>query len=108
MGSFFDRIFHVILTIIFNFYVLRDLEKYLGWLATATLYIGSGIGGNIISALFVPYSAEVMFTLLDIILFLWIHCNRLDQLHQCLESLLSFWSSLFIIGTSLTGPGSKC
>ena len=47
------------MTVLFNVYVLRDLEKYLGWLATATLYMGSGIGGNIVSALFVPYSAEV-------------------------------------------------
>lgn len=47
------------MTILFNLYILRDLEKYLGWLATASLYLGSGIGGNIISALFVPYSSEV-------------------------------------------------
>ena len=48
------------MTILFDFYVLRDIEKYLGWLSTSILYLGSGIGGNIISALFVPYSPEVM------------------------------------------------
>ncbi|XP_003391692.2 PREDICTED: inactive rhomboid protein 2-like, partial [Amphimedon queenslandica] len=78
-------IFHVLLTIIFNFYILRDLEKYLGWLATATLYIGSGIGGNIISALFVPYSAEVgpaasMFGVIAFFLiFIVYHWNFFDR-----------------------------
>lgn len=47
------------MTVVFNVYVVRDIEKYLGWLSTAILYIGSGLGGNIVSALFVPYSPEV-------------------------------------------------
>lgn len=47
------------MTLIFDFFILRNLEKYLGWLSTCILYMGSGIGGNVISGVFVPYSPEV-------------------------------------------------
>ena len=58
----------MILSLIFDFIILRNLEKYLGWLSTSILYMGSGIGGNIISGVFVPYSPEVMKSLVYIIL----------------------------------------
>ena len=53
------RIFHLLQTLVFNIIILRNLEKYLGWLSTCILYMGSGVGGNVISGVFVPYSAEV-------------------------------------------------
>ena len=49
-----------------TFYILRDLEKYLGWLATVILFLGTGIGGNIASVLFVPYNPQVQYTVLEI------------------------------------------
>ena len=51
---------HLLITIIFDIIVLRNLEKYLGWLSTCILYMGSGIGGNVVSGIFVPYSPEVI------------------------------------------------
>lgn len=38
---------------------MRDLEKLIGWHRLAAIYLLSGIGGNLGSAIFVPYQAEV-------------------------------------------------
>ncbi|PIO66134.1 hypothetical protein TELCIR_12164 [Teladorsagia circumcincta] len=39
-------------------WLMLDLEMLIGWRRMAILYIGSGIGGNIASAIFVPYSVS--------------------------------------------------
>lgn len=39
--------------------VLRDLEKLAGWHRIAIIYLLSGITGNLASAIFLPYRAEV-------------------------------------------------
>ncbi|XP_003384540.1 PREDICTED: inactive rhomboid protein 2-like [Amphimedon queenslandica] len=52
-------IIHLVFTLTFHFFVLRHVEKYLGWLRTSLIYLGSGLGGNIVSAVFVPYNPEV-------------------------------------------------
>lgn len=39
--------------------ILRDLEKLAGWLRISIIYIVSGITGNLASAIFLPYRAEV-------------------------------------------------
>ena len=39
--------------------ILRDLEKLAGWVRISIIYILSGITGNLASALFLPYRAEV-------------------------------------------------
>jgi len=39
--------------------ILRDLEKLAGWLRISIIYILSGVTGNLASALFLPYRAEV-------------------------------------------------
>lgn len=39
--------------------VLRDLEKLAGWHRIAIIYILSGVTGNLASAIFLPYRAEV-------------------------------------------------
>lgn len=43
------------------FFVLRIVEKKLGWLRTTFVYILSGVGGSVVSAVFVPYYPEVRF-----------------------------------------------
>ena len=53
-------IVHLIITVAFQHILLADLERLLGSLRTAIVYIGSGIVGNLTSAIFVPYKAEVM------------------------------------------------
>uniref|UniRef100_A0A182X0G4 Peptidase S54 rhomboid domain-containing protein n=1 Tax=Anopheles quadriannulatus TaxID=34691 RepID=A0A182X0G4_ANOQN len=52
-------IVHLIITVAFQHILLADLERLLGSLRTAIVYIGSGIVGNLTSAIFVPYKAEV-------------------------------------------------
>ncbi len=50
---------HLVLSLVFDFFVLRHVEKRLGWWRTASIYILSGVGGNMVSAYFVPYYPEV-------------------------------------------------
>ncbi|EYB82198.1 hypothetical protein Y032_0365g3602 [Ancylostoma ceylanicum] len=52
-------VFHLALTIWVQMWLMLDLEMLIGWKRMAILYIGSGIGGNFASAIFVPYSPEV-------------------------------------------------
>lgn len=52
-------IIHCLVSVIFQMTVLRDLEKLAGWLRISIIYILSGITGNLASALFLPYRAEV-------------------------------------------------
>ncbi|XP_041062121.1 inactive rhomboid protein 1-like isoform X6 [Carcharodon carcharias] len=52
-------ILHCIVSICFQMTILRDLEKLAGWLRISIIYILSGITGNLASAIFLPYRAEV-------------------------------------------------
>ncbi|XP_066519419.1 inactive rhomboid protein 2-like isoform X2 [Hoplias malabaricus] len=50
---------HCLVSVVFQMTILRDLEKLAGWLRISIIYICSGITGNLASALFLPYRAEV-------------------------------------------------
>ncbi|KAJ8264119.1 hypothetical protein GJAV_G00145390 [Gymnothorax javanicus] len=50
---------HCVVSVVFQMTVLRDLEKLAGWVRIAIIYLMSGITGNLASALFLPYRAEV-------------------------------------------------
>uniref|UniRef100_UPI00358DFAEA inactive rhomboid protein 1-like isoform X2 n=1 Tax=Myxine glutinosa TaxID=7769 RepID=UPI00358DFAEA len=50
---------HCLGSVIFQMTVLRDLEKLAGWLRISIIFLLSGITGNLTSAIFVPYRAEV-------------------------------------------------
>ena len=39
---------------------MRDLEKMAGWLRLSIIYVFSGIGGYLYSAILLPYQAEVI------------------------------------------------
>lgn len=52
-------LFHCVVSVIFQMTILRDLEKLAGWARISIIYIFSGITGNLASALFLPYRAEV-------------------------------------------------
>ncbi|XP_072846583.2 inactive rhomboid protein 2 [Pogona vitticeps] len=52
-------IIHCLVSVVFQMTVLRDLEKLAGWLRITIIFILSGITGNLASALFLPYRAEV-------------------------------------------------
>lgn len=47
------------MSVTFQMTVLRDLEKLAGWLRISIIFILSGITGNLASAIFLPYRAEV-------------------------------------------------
>lgn len=47
-------------SVCFQMTILRDLEKLAGWLRISIIYILSGITGNLASAIFLPYRAEVL------------------------------------------------
>uniref|UniRef100_A0A672Q0N8 Inactive rhomboid protein n=1 Tax=Sinocyclocheilus grahami TaxID=75366 RepID=A0A672Q0N8_SINGR len=52
-------ILHCLVSVCFQMTILRDLEKLAGWLRISIIYILSGITGNLASAIFLPYRAEV-------------------------------------------------
>ncbi|XP_068606676.1 inactive rhomboid protein 2-like [Brachionichthys hirsutus] len=50
---------HCVVSVVFQMTILRDLEKLAGWVRISIIYILSGITGNLASALFLPFRAEV-------------------------------------------------
>jgi membrane associated rhomboid family serine protease len=52
-------ILHLATTIVIQYFLMRDLEKLTGSLRIALIYLGSGVAGNLGSAIFVPYRADV-------------------------------------------------
>ena len=53
------RLLHCLVSVVFQMTILRDVEKLAGWVRISIIYIFSGITGNLASALFLPYRAEV-------------------------------------------------
>ncbi|XP_014387223.1 PREDICTED: inactive rhomboid protein 2 [Myotis brandtii] len=50
---------HCFVSVVFQMTILRDLEKLAGWHRISIIFILSGITGNLASAIFLPYRAEV-------------------------------------------------
>ncbi|MPC31439.1 Inactive rhomboid protein 1 [Portunus trituberculatus] len=50
---------HLKITIVLQYLLMRDMEKLAGPVRIGIIYIVSGIAGNLASAIFVPYRAEV-------------------------------------------------
>ena len=51
-------IVHLTVTLLVQFYLMRDLEKMCGPVRIGIIYLGAGIIGNAASAIFVPHRAE--------------------------------------------------
>lgn len=49
----------LIVSVVFQMWIMRDMEKLVGAIRMSILYIGSGVAGNLASCTFVPYSVEV-------------------------------------------------
>jgi membrane associated rhomboid family serine protease len=47
------------ITLVFQYWLMRDLEKLAGAKRTGIVYLASGMVGNLASAIFVPNRAEV-------------------------------------------------
>ncbi|XP_077481211.1 inactive rhomboid protein 1 isoform X2 [Stigmatopora argus] len=52
-------VLHCLVSVLFQMTVLRDVEKLAGWLRISIIYVLSGVTGNLASAIFLPYRAEV-------------------------------------------------
>ncbi|PFX30963.1 inactive rhomboid protein 1-like isoform X1 [Stylophora pistillata] len=52
-------VIHLACTLAFHITIMRDMEKMAGWLRLSIIYIFSGIGGYLYSAILLPYQAEV-------------------------------------------------
>lgn len=52
-------VLQLLISIFFNIFILRDLEKLAGSLRIGIVFVGSGVIGNLGSAIFLPYQAEV-------------------------------------------------
>lgn len=68
-------ILHLAITIAFQHIYLADLERLIGPIRTAIVYIGSGIAGNLTSAIFVPYKPEVSVGLFYYCSFFYTNCS---------------------------------
>jgi membrane associated rhomboid family serine protease len=56
---YFFRIFQLLVSVLFQLTLMRDLEKFLGWLRICIVYCVCGIAGSLGSAIFIPYHIEV-------------------------------------------------
>lgn len=52
-------VFHLLISLVFQVTILRDMEKLCGWWRIAIVYLASGIGGTMLSAILIPYQPEV-------------------------------------------------
>jgi len=85
--------------------VLRDMEKLAGWLRISIIYMLSGITGNLGSAIFLPYRAEVgpagsIFGILACLFVEVIQCWQLfSSPRRALIKLVTIACLLFFAGT---------
>jgi len=54
-----SRLVPLLITICFQMFIMRDVEKLVGWLRVGVIYVMSGIAGSLSSAIFLPYHPEV-------------------------------------------------
>ncbi|KAG5881153.1 hypothetical protein JTB14_034282 [Gonioctena quinquepunctata] len=97
-------ILQLFITILIQYFLMRDLEKLTGSLRIGIIYIGSGVAGNLASAIFVPYRADVgpsgsQFGLLACLIVEVLNAwPMLKHPNQALCKLLSITLALFLIG----------
>ncbi|KAL1497983.1 hypothetical protein ABEB36_008858 [Hypothenemus hampei] len=97
-------ILQLIITILVQHFLMRDLEKLTGSLRIAIIYMGSGVAGNLASAIFVPYRADVgpagsQFGLLACLIVEVLNAwPMLRHPNRALFKLLSITFVLFLIG----------
>ncbi|XP_066152035.1 uncharacterized protein, partial [Euwallacea fornicatus] len=97
-------VLQLIITVMVQYFLMRDLEKLTGSLRIAIIYIGSGVAGNLASAIFVPYRADVgpagsQFGLLACLIVEVLNAwPMLKHPNQALCKLLSITMVLFLIG----------
>ena len=53
------RLLHLLVTLVFQLWLMLDMEKLVGSIRMAILYMGSGVAGNLASCTFMPYLVDV-------------------------------------------------
>ncbi|UYV82540.1 rom-4 [Cordylochernes scorpioides] len=95
---------HLALTVVLQVFIMRDVERLAGSMRLGIIYLMSGIAGNLASAIFVPYRAEVgpagsQFGLLACLFVEVIHCWQM--LRRPCQALLRLGLGalfLFLVG----------
>ncbi|XP_046659942.1 inactive rhomboid protein 1 isoform X3 [Homalodisca vitripennis] len=97
-------IIHLAITLVLQWFMMRDLEKLTGSVRIMFIYMISGVGGNLASAIFVPYRADVgpagaQFGLLACLMVEVINCwQMLRNPRQALLKLVCIVLFLFLFG----------
>ncbi|XP_044758654.1 inactive rhomboid protein 1 [Coccinella septempunctata] len=97
-------ILQLALTVVIQYFLMRDLEKLTGSLRICLIYMGSGVAGNLASAIFVPYRADVgpagsQFGLLACLIVEVINVwPMLKHPRRALGKLLAITFVLFLVG----------
>lgn len=97
-------VLQLVITFFIQYFLMRDLEKLTGSLRIGIIYIGSGVAGNLASAIFVPYRADVgpsgsQFGLLACLIVEVLNAwPMLRHPNQALCKLLTITLALFALG----------
>lgn len=97
-------ILQLTMTVFIQYFLMRDLEKLTGSLRIGIIYMGSGVAGNLASAIFVPYRADVgpagsQFGLLACLIVEVLNAwPMLKHPNQALCKLLAITFILFLVG----------
>ncbi|XP_024893523.1 inactive rhomboid protein 1 isoform X1 [Temnothorax curvispinosus] len=97
-------IIHLIITLLIQYFLMRDLEKLAGSLRIALIYFIGALAGNLASAIFVPYRAEVgpagaHFALLATLVVEVLHCwPMLKHPRRALSKLILILLGLLTLG----------
>ncbi|XP_026671584.1 inactive rhomboid protein 1 isoform X2 [Ceratina calcarata] len=97
-------ILHLSITLLIQYFLMRDLEKLTGSLRIALIYFTGALAGNLASAIFVPYRAEVgpagaHFALLATLIVEVLHCwPMLKHPRRTLSKLILVLVGLLILG----------
>ncbi|XP_078034228.1 rhomboid-5 [Augochlora pura] len=97
-------ILHLFITLLVQYFLMRDLEKLTGSLRIALIYFIGALAGNLASAIFVPYRAEVgpagaHFALLATLIVEVLHCwPMLKHPRRALTKLIFILLSLLVLG----------
>ncbi|XP_050461427.1 inactive rhomboid protein 1 isoform X4 [Cataglyphis hispanica] len=97
-------IVHLVITLLIQYFLMRDLEKLTGSLRIALIYFIGALAGNLASAIFVPYRAEVgpagaHFALLATLVVEVLHCwPMLKHPRRALSKLILILVGLLALG----------
>ncbi|KAH8376059.1 hypothetical protein KR093_011335, partial [Drosophila rubida] len=99
-------ILHLAITLIFQHLFLADLERLIGTMRTAIVYITSGLVGNLTSAVLAPHRPEVgpsaalcgvVSALISLLIFM--HWKHMNKPYVALFKFILLCTVLFAIGT---------